>query len=142
MKRLANLGAMAPVGVGPGVAKPTPGDELSVGEALTKKRQDLAEFMGCSIEVVDDLEALTAGEKVKVKICGTHADGSELEGSGGAFGAGAGSAGSARCCVGADNRHKVFGSAAQSGLREWFEYRCNLVREGTRTGSREGTDAH
>ena len=70
---------MAPVGVGPGVAKPTPGDELSVGEALTKKRQDLAEFMGCSIEVVDDLEALTAGEKVKVKICGTHADGSELE---------------------------------------------------------------
>ena len=54
---------MAPVGVGPGVAKPTPGDELSVGEALTKKRQDLAEFMGCSIEVVDDLEALTAGEK-------------------------------------------------------------------------------
>ena len=67
MKRLANLGAMAPVGVGPGVAKPTPGDELSVGEALTKKRQDLAEFMGCSIEVVDDLEALTAGEKVKVR---------------------------------------------------------------------------
>ena len=53
---------MAPVGVGPGVAKPTPGDELSVGEALTKKRQDLAEFMGCSIEVVDDLEALTAGK--------------------------------------------------------------------------------
>ena len=49
---------MAPVGVGPGVAKPTPGDELSVGEALTKKRQDLAEFMGCSVEVLDNLEAM------------------------------------------------------------------------------------
>ena len=48
---------MARVGVGPGVAKPTPGEELSVGEALTKKRQDLAEFMGCSIEVLDDLDA-------------------------------------------------------------------------------------
>ena len=56
MKRLASLGAMAPVGVGPGVAKPTPGDELSVGEALTKKRQDLAEFMGCSVEVLDVVE--------------------------------------------------------------------------------------
>ena len=61
---------MAPVGVGPGVAKPTPGDELSVGEALTKKRQDLAEFMGCSIKVLDNLDARTAGETVKVKICG------------------------------------------------------------------------
>ena len=52
------------VGVGPGVAEPTPGEELSVGEALTKKRQDLAEFMGCSVDVLDDLEAVTAGEKV------------------------------------------------------------------------------
>ena len=47
---------MAHVGVGPGVAEPIPGRLLSVGETLTKEREDLLEFMGCRLEVLDDLE--------------------------------------------------------------------------------------
>ena len=83
MKRLAVLGAMARDGVGPGVVAPTPGSELSVGEALTGKRQDLDKFMGCSIEVLDDLKAKTVGETVNVKIFGTHRELSWVSGRGG-----------------------------------------------------------
>ena len=78
LKRLADLGAMAHAGVEPGVAEPIPGGFLSVGETLTRERQDLAEFAGCSIEVLDDLEVETAGDTVRVKICGTYEDGSEM----------------------------------------------------------------
>ena len=69
---------MARVGVGPGVAEPIPGRLLSVGETLTKEREDLLEFMGCRLEVLDDLEDGAAGETVKVKIIGMYEDGSEM----------------------------------------------------------------